>query len=181
MFIVTISGKAGSGKDTTGLIMQRIMQQEYYLSSVITHYGDAVKMVAEKYFGWGGEKDEKGRTLLQYIGNDKVRSYNPDLWVNFLMELAVAFCDKWDCMIIPDTRYRNEIEIPASMFSTYTVHVKADTPRIAMTEEQKQNPSETSLDDFLFGYEIDNNGTLETLEAQVRKVISSIYRKEYII
>lgn len=180
MFIVTISGKAGSGKDTAGLIMQKIMQQEYHISGVITHYGDPVKMVAEKYFGWDGEKDEKGRTLLQYIGNDKVRCYNPDLWVDFIMGLAVAFYDEWDCMIIPDTRYRNEIEIPDGIFPTYTVRVKTDTPRIAMTEEQKQNPSETSLDDFPFQYEIDNNGTLEALEAQVREVVSSIYRKEYI-
>lgn len=40
---------------------------------LVTHFGDLVKYVCEKFFDWDGVKDESGRSLLQYVGTNKVR------------------------------------------------------------------------------------------------------------
>lgn len=181
MFYVLISGKAGSGKDTAGLLMKQIFAEEYFMNAVIAHYGDPVKMIAEKYFEWDGKKDTHGRTLLQYIGNDTVRNIDPDFWADFLVKSTAFFVDEFDCVIVPDTRYPNEIEIPKQHCPTYTIRINSGFSRIDMTDAQKQNPSETSLDDYPFQYTIQNDGTTEELANNLRKIAHEIYRHEYII
>ena len=62
--VITISGKARSGKDTTALLLKEALEKKGY-RVLITHYADLLKFVCKEYFGWNGEKDEEGRTLIQ--------------------------------------------------------------------------------------------------------------------
>ena len=73
MKVVCISGKAQHGKDTTAGMMKTVLESMGH-TVLIAHYGDLVKYVCRTFFGWNGEKDAYGRSLLQKVGTDIVRS-----------------------------------------------------------------------------------------------------------
>lgn len=183
MKIILISGKAGSGKDTAAEIMQHILKEEYGKRTLITHFGDPVKFVAEKFFGWNGKKDEAGRSLLQWIG-EKGREYYPDIWVDAIAEVLNIFGEAWDYVLIPDTRYQNEITHLRPMFSDkwkdppITVRMECQSPRREMTEEQKQHISEIDLDDYNFDWYINNDGNYAELEENIRILLRNIVKEE---
>ena len=104
MKIVCISGKAQHGKDTTAKLLEETLKAQGN-RVLIAHYGDLVKYVCKTFFGWDGKKDEKGRTLLQRVGTDKIRAVSPDYWVDFIVSILDIFCDEWDYVLIPDTRF----------------------------------------------------------------------------
>lgn len=183
MKIILISGKAGSGKDTAAEIMQRILEEEYGKRTLITHFGDPVKFVAERFFGWNGKKDEAGRSLLQWIG-EKGREYYTGLWADYIAEPISIFAEKWDYVLIPDTRYRSEIAAmtpsAADAWKTkaITVRMECQSPRREMTEEQKKHISEVDLDDYHFDWYINNDGNYAELETNVRILLRNIVKEE---
>ena len=54
-------------------------------STLIVHYADLLKYMCKTFFGWNGEKDEFGRSLLQRVGTDCIRNVEPDYWVDFVI------------------------------------------------------------------------------------------------
>ena len=109
MKVICISGKAGHGKDTAALYLKE--QLELGENSVlIAHYGDLVKYVCRTFFDWDGQKNEAGRELLQTIGTDIIRYEDPDYWVRFIADMLGFFEQAWDYVLIPDTRFANEVE-----------------------------------------------------------------------
>ena len=146
MKVVLISGKAGHGKDTLAGYMDRYLSSIKYKRVIVVHYGDLLKYICKSFFHWNGEKDECGRTLLQYVGTDVIRAQKPDFWVQFVADMLRFFPDKWDYVIIPDVRFPNEIEGLAE-FDPY--HIRIHRPGFNMlTEEQQKHPSETALDEY---------------------------------
>ena len=101
MKVITISGKAQNGKDTTAGFLKDALEADGY-SVLITHYGDLLKYICQKFFNWNGEKDEKGRSLLQYVGTDVIRAEQPDFWVGFVSNILDLFPDTWDYVLIPE-------------------------------------------------------------------------------
>ena len=92
MKIICISGVARSGKDTTaGLIQRRLHGNGKRV--LVTHYADLLKFMCSQLFGWDGQKDERGRHILQYVGTDVIRKQLPDFWVDFIIqELRLFLC-----------------------------------------------------------------------------------------
>ena len=138
MKIVCISGKAQHGKDTTAKLLEETLEAQGN-RVLIAHYGDLVKYVCKTFFGWDGKKDEKGRTLLQRVGTDKIRAVSPDYWVDFIVSILDIFCDEWDYVLIPDTRFPNEYEI----YETYgmdAILLRVVRPNFVspLTEEQQK-------------------------------------------
>lgn len=72
MKIISISGKAQSGKDTTAALLKEVLETDGY-TVLIAHYADLLKYICKTFFGWNGVKDEAGRQMLQYIGTDSAR------------------------------------------------------------------------------------------------------------
>ena len=122
--ILTISGKAQHGKDTTAEILYDELTKRGH-RVLITHYGDLVKYICKSFFGWNEEKDITGRTLLQYVGTDVVRKEQPDYWVEFILDIINLFGDNWDYVIIPDTRFPNEINVLKRQYDNVT-HIRVD-------------------------------------------------------
>ena len=154
MKIVCISGKAQHGKDTTAKLLEETLEAQGN-RVLIAHYGDLVKYVCKTFFGWDGKKDEKGRTLLQRVGTDKIRAVSPDYWVDFIVSILDIFCDEWDYVLIPDTRFPNEYEI----YETYgmdAILLRVVRPNFVspLTEEQQKHASETALDDYQYDAKI---------------------------
>lgn len=173
MKIILISGKARSGKDTAAIMMCKELRKRGQ-RVLITHYADLLRHICRSFFGWGGVKDEEGRSLLQYVGTDVIRKKNPDMWVDFIVQILNYFPDKWDYVIIPDCRFPNEITGMANAGHDVTC-LKISRPDTGiLTDAQKEHPSETALDGYIPDCSIENDGTLEELEEKIKNFIGEI-------
>jgi len=182
MKTLLISGKSGSGKDA----LAKLIQEELVAAgkrTIITHYGDPVKYFAKEYFNWDGIKDENGRHLLQYLGTDLVRSVLPNYWTGVIIGFLDAMepHNQFDVAIVADVRFPNEAEIPFEQLEDVTTirieRTNEDgTPWVnpALTEEQRNHPSETSLDHYGFDYIVHNDADLELLKESAHTLLVDI-------
>lgn len=169
--IVLISGKAESGKDTVANFLMRKSVAEVCYS---LHIAGCVKRIARESFGWDGLKDERGRALLQLIG-DGGRQYDPNIWINeFLLDLDCVLSQtngKNFLVVVPDVRYKNEVlKIldwgHKNNIEVLSIRVERPNHTNKLTKEQQLNGSETDLDNWGFwDVELINDGTLQDLEA----------------
>lgn len=169
--VILLSGHAGCGKDFVANILKEQLEK-CNKKVLITHYADLLKYICKTFFNWNGEKDEFGRSLLQYVGTDVVREVNPNYWVDFIDGIIYMFYDKWDYILIPDARFPNEItEMKRSNFySTISIRVNRPGYETHLTKEQQAHHSETALDDFNFDIYIDNT-TKESVKKQIENFI----------
>jgi len=171
--IILISGKAESGKDLAATLL-KIELQKQGKRVLIMAYANQLKFICKKYFGWDGEKDIKGRTLLQYIGTEKVRSKNKNFWVDSVIEFVKVFEDDFDYVLIPDCRFIQEIERwKETDFDYISLRIERLNYENNLTPEQRSHSSETSLDDFEFDYYIKS----ETKKQKEIEIINFVYRK----
>lgn len=178
MKIICISGKAQNGKDTTAKLLEEVLTAQGN-KVLIAHFGDLVKYVCKTFFGWDGKKDEAGRTLLQYVGTDKIRAVSPDYWANFIVSILNVFRDEWDYVLLPDCRFPNEYEI----FEHYDIDailLRVIRPNFTspLTPEQQKHLSEIALDNYRYDATIINGGTLEDLKEAVDKFVSTTLKGE---
>lgn len=174
MKVILVSGKARHGKDTVAEILNSELTNRGY--RVLTaHYADLVKYICHSFFGWNGEKDENGRTLLQYVGTDIVRSHNPNYWVDFLVSVFRMFGDNWDYVLVSDCRFPNEIDgMRNAGFDTMHIRVRRPGFESGLTAEQLNHLSETALDSVKPDVWLENTGTQEDLR---NKIITWIEEK----
>ena len=167
MEILTFSGKAESGKDTSASFFKEKIFKEYSKKSLIIHYADYLKFICRQYFGWDGNKDIKGRTLLQQVGSEVVRfrKNQPNFWVDTVGYFISVFEDDYDYFLIPDCRYENEIHVLMDDFGYHVLTIKVDRPyhKSSLTLEQQIHPSETALDNYNFNYVVTNLEGLDNL------------------
>lgn len=170
---ILCSGRVRHGKDTSAEIIKENLEKRGY-KVLITHYADLLKFICKNFFGWNGEKDETGRTLLQQVGTNCIREQDPDYWVNFVANLIRMFPDRYDFVLIPDTRFPNEIERIADAGFPAT-HVRIIRPDFEsqLTEEQENHPSETALDNTAPDFVIKNT-TMSALRSQLQMFCDTI-------
>lgn len=172
MKVITISGKAQAGKDTTARLLKDQLNSKQR-SVVILHYADLLKYQATSLFGWNGKKDKNGRTLLQHLGTEIVRKKNPNYWVDYLVGVLKMYDGEWDYALIPDARFPNEIECMKKEFDCISLRIESDYDN-GLTEEQKNHPSETALDNYNFDYTLVNPRTVPGLCAEIDKFIEKV-------
>lgn len=170
MVIILISGYATSGKDTFGTMLAK-----YLPHSKIFHFADPIKECAKIYFNWDGNKDERGRKLLQQLGQAG-REYDNDIWVKKLLDRIEKDDENIEFIIIPDWRFKNEFEFMSKQFgnkNVVTVRIKRQVPVIS-------DISEKDLDDFThYDFIIDNNSSLDDLEKQAQLIVPQILKRRY--
>ena len=177
MKILAISGHAQNGKDTVaGLLRDGLNADGNRV--LVTHYADLLKYMCRTFFDWDGNKDEKGRHILQYVGTDIIRKQAPDFWVDFISSVLTYFNENWDYVLIPDTRFPNEIDkLISNGFDV--VHIRVIRPNFEspLTEEQQNHPSETALDNVEPNFYIYNEGSMEELRVKINEWIKeNLYR-----
>ena len=171
MKVILISGKAQNGKDTVADFLHKALVNDGK-RVLVTHYADLLKYICTNYFGWDGNKDARGRQMLQYVGTDVIRKQNPTLWVDFISMLLKYFHENWEYVIIPDCRFPNEVTtMVENGFDTVHLRVVRKNFKSPLTEEQQQHPSEIALDNVEPDYFIYNDGTLGELEENIIKWI----------
>lgn len=177
MKILAISGHAQNGKDTVaGLIKDSLKADGNRV--LVAHYADLLKYMCRTFFDWDGNKDEKGRHILQYVGTDIIRKQAPDFWVDFISSVLTYFKENWDYVLIPDTRFPNEIgKLISNGFDV--VHIRIVRPNFEspLTKEQQSHPSETALDNVNPDFYIYNEGSMEELKVKIKEWIkTNLYR-----
>ena len=146
MRVILISGSARFGKDSTAFMMKELLEKQKK-KVLIIHYADNLKLFAKNYFGWSGQKDQKGRELLQWLGTDVVRNNYEDTWVDMIIALLKGIKTLYDYVIIPDVRFPNEIDKMCDNFNCITVRIIRPDFENGLTDEQKNHPSEVALKD----------------------------------
>lgn len=150
--IILISGEARSGKDT----LAEILTEKLDGKCMTIAMADYLKIMAKKYFQWDGEKDERGRTLLQRLGTEKIREELG--WHTFHVERVCQdieiIKDNFDFILIPDVRFRDEMFFTMAKFPYDTVSMRMTRPHLKsnLTEEQRRHRSENDLVDFTHDY-----------------------------
>ena len=180
MITILISGKSGSGKDTLANFMKQELEAEGKRVLII-HFADPVKWIAAAYFNWNGQKDQVGRSLLQFLGTDCVRKYDENFWADFVGRFirVMREADNFDYAIVPDARFVNEIDRVCLLnYGAKLIRIDRYNPdgsawsNPLLTEEQRQHASETSLDNYrYFDYRIRNDSSEDNLKAKVPELL----------
>jgi hypothetical protein len=168
MKVCCISAKARHGKDTAAAIMAEYLEKKGH-KVLITHFADLLKYICKQFFGWNGDKDVAGRTLLQYVGTDVVTAKRPSYWADFLVDVLELFENEWDYVLIPDCRYPLEFARMRAKFDTVILRVERPNFDNGLTEEQKNHASETKMDDYKFDDIIYNDSDLNEFQAKVNQ------------
>lgn len=108
--LIGIAGRAGAGKTT----IAKYLEHRHHFHRLA--FADTLKYLATR-MGWDGEKDERGRRLLQHLG-DVGREYREDCWIRPVMTAARGVSGPADGgtepargvagAVIEDCRYINE-------------------------------------------------------------------------
>lgn len=177
MKILAISGHAQNGKDTIAALLRDSLKA-YGNRVLVTHYADLLKYMCRTFFDWDGNKDEKGRCILQYVGTDIIRKQAPDFWVDFVSSVLTYFNENWDYVLIPDTRFPNEIDkLVSNGFDVAHIRVVRPNFESPLTEEQQNHPSETALDNVNPDFYIYNEGSMEELQIKINEWVNeNLYR-----
>jgi hypothetical protein len=174
MKIICISGKAQHGKDTSAAKMKELLEAKGK-KVLITHNADLLKFMAKNMFGWDGQKDDKGRQILQYIGTDVIRKQRPDYWIDFIISVLELFPNDWDYVLIPDCRFPNEIDkYKTTQFEATHLRVVRSNFVSPLTEEQQKHASEIALDDVVPDIVLANDGSLDELYAKIAKLVETM-------
>lgn len=172
MKIILISGKARHGKDTAAQFFKNELELRGN-NVLISHYADLLKYICRQFFGWNGEKDDVGRTMLQEVGTNTIRKEEPDFLANFVLEILKLFPNEWDYVIIPDCRFENEITIMKGS-GIETVHVRVERSDgfvSPLSPEQQTHISETALDNVVPDIRIVNDGSKTDLGNKVKELV----------
>ena len=171
MKVICISGRAQHGKDTSAQYLRRILWG-YGKRVLIIHNADLLKFMCKQLFSWNGEKDERGRTLLQYVGTEIVRAQCPNFWVEYISNVLKLFDDEWDFVLIPDCRFPNEINfLRDNGFDVIHMRIIRENFDDGLTDEQRMHSSETALDNIAPDISILNDGTLSELYGKMLKFL----------
>lgn len=179
--VILVSGRAGVGKSTFARIAKEELYKRGYSVDIMA-FAQGVKDCARQFFKWDGSKDERGRKLLQLIGTEVGRWYNPNIWVEYLkdhIKTGVLGLTS-DVIIIDDWRFINEYtEFKTEYsFQLLTVHIYAPEREILRGTKEYFHSSEVELPNSDIEYDeyIDNRGDLQTLEDNIKEIIERRFK-----
>lgn len=159
--VVGFMGRMGSGKTTAA----RYLESRYGFKRM--SFSTPVKKIAMEYFGWDGAKDERGRRLLQVLGTEAGRAYDPDIWIKYASEeldrtpntVSVAF---------DDVRFENEARWIRAL-GGYIIRIYRPSAPVS------DHPSEAlEIPDDLVFSEIVNDGGFRDFYAALDDVLYQI-------
>lgn len=179
--IILVSAKARNGKDTFAEYLKLQLEKKGKVV-LIDHFAKYIKGYCRQ-MGWQGDKDDYWRTKLQLLGTEIIKEQ-----LNYKCFHAKRMCEDIqiltntfdiDYIIIPDTRFKDEIFTIASYFPNdyESVRVNRIDFESDLTDEQKKHKSECDLDDYDFK-NVFNVTTIESLYRLIDKYIERIEENE---
>lgn len=149
--IIIINGCGGVGKDTFVDLCKEFARVRN-ISSV-----DKVKDAAKILVGWNGEKDDKSRKFLSDLKQMSV-DYN-DYPLTYIKEQAEEFRKNgYETIMFIHIREISEIEKVKNAVGAKTLLVTNNR-----VEKINTNVSDANVENYIYDFYIENNGTLEEL------------------
>lgn len=176
--VLMICGHAGVGKDLFAkYVKDELMKTVPEDQILITHFADLIKYICTNFLGWNGKKDFYGRMILQYVGTDVFKAANPNYWSNFIIDLMMLFNGKWQYVIIPDTRFPDEIQNMKNEFKENVMPIRVYRTEIdgKLKYLTYLHESEKYIDECQTDMTIYNDGSKEHL-----KELAADFTKELI-
>lgn len=187
--IISISGLAGSGKDTLGIILQDKIRQKYGMDFEIKKFAGKLKEISASLLGidpilfedqdfkssdlpvWRSNEGlpMTGREFLVKLGTDAMRNHlSEDVWVNALFSDYDPLKSNW---IITDTRFENELQrVRAERNSVLLAISREEVTKKALENIEKLHSSERELGlvsahgvSAVFDMEVRNNSDIASL------------------
>lgn len=135
------------------------------------------------------------RLALQLLGTDVMRNhFDEDIWLSSLEYRIRKRHAEETCVVISDARFRNELslihqmngviiwvqrgELPEWYDVAKTAHENAVNKKIMQTRFRDVHESEWNWAGYPVDYCIQNDGTLEELEAQVENIKDNIRQRQ---
>lgn len=173
---VLISGKAGTGKGEAAKYLRDLAVNDKLMAGIFSFAGP-LKLVA-KSMGWDGQKDEKGRRLLQRLGTDVGREYDKEMWCKLLFQLIERWSGfPFDVIFIDDWRFPGELEYVKKqvLYSPVTIRMHAPNREVLKGTPNENHESETSLPDAymntnIYDYTVNNEGDIEKTKEQLDEI-----------
>jgi dephospho-CoA kinase len=182
---VALTGRMRSGKDSAAAYL---IEKHGFVRFA---FADGLKRICRDLFPDRFADGSKPRTLLQGVGV-AMREFDPDVWVNATMrEIARYQYDTERTLwyrpnyVITDLRFPNEYErLRAEGFVIIRVNASDETRIQRMIDagdtfddDTLTHETEQHVDSFAVDYEIDNNGSLAELYAQVDEIMAEITKR----
>jgi len=183
--IITVSGKAGAGKDTVA-------------DHLINSYGfkkislaDPIKRLTKDVFAltdfqvydrverekpleqWGGRSV---RQLLQQIGTELFRdNIDPDIWVK---SLWFTIKESKDNYVVPDVRFPNELNflkgnVPAFDFTSIKVTREGCDGKVGVVGHRSEAYDLPTI------HTVENNGTMDELYIKVDDIMHNMVMRKF--
>lgn len=159
MKIISLSGKAGSGKNTVAKIIAELASDTVHEVA----YADSLKEEVARACGVSAkfinEHKDNFRLILQGWGTDFRRKLYDNLyWIHRVDDkLATMVTLGADLIIITDARFKNELEY-AHKCDAITVYIHRNL------HTKDLHPSEVDVDNEKFDYHIHNYETVDKLK-----------------
>lgn len=163
--VIIVNGKPRAGKDTFAKILDKYIS--VYKYSAI----DKIKEIAIDC-GWKGGKTERDRKFLSDL--KILTTEYSDLPFNAMLDKVIAFYSdeiKEDVLLI-DIREPEEIQRAREVFSAITVFIKNDR-----VKHITSNPADANVENYEYDFYIENNGTLEEFEQNIRQFYYEILKE----
>lgn len=174
--IFIISGKARHGKNTVADLIKEYYENQN-LKVINDSYAYYIKDYAKRISNWDGNENTKPRELLQQLGTNLIRQNIDRLFfINRMIEDLKVFSYFYDIITISDGRFEEELDLIKNKFDN-VILIKVDRPNFdnGLTPEQKNHPTETSLDNYnRFDYIIENDSTIENLKEKVNQILKEV-------
>ena len=166
MFVIGLSGKIGSGKDT---VCEMIAEAHPGAKFLRIAFADALKEEVATACGvavdYLNQNKPLFRPMLQWWGTEFRRAQDADYWIG--RAAAKMAASDASLVIVTDVRFVNEAQFVRGAGGML---VRVHRPGCAAG----RHSSETIQDGFQFDLEIVNSGTLEQLRATVDDASSKL-------
>lgn len=176
MKIFVICGKARHGKDTFCSIVRKYYKNQG-VNSINLQFSSYIKEYAKKIANWDGDDTDKPRELLQELGTEVIRNkIDPLFFVKRIIGDIKVYSNYFDVITISDARTKVEVDNIKNNFDNVCV-IKVVRPNFdnGLTKKQQQHFTEVDLDDYEnFDYTIINDGNIEKLEKEFKKIVEVI-------
>lgn len=154
--VIAITGHMGAGKST----MAKMLAKKY--GAEVISLADPLKEFA-RALGWNGEKDKRGRRLLQLLGTEVGREcISKDIWASKWVEAAEA--SEKNVVICDDLRFTSEyLYMREHFYEIAFIHIIVPRPWWKGFFRHKSEAGVAFLPfDGILEYE--NTGSLEDLQ-----------------
>lgn len=189
--IIALTGPAGCGKDTVGIIITTELQRKQEYAYSLEALAFPMKQFCMDLFGWSYDQmygsselrnkpDPDGltpRKALQTLGTEWGRALREDVWVDALLSRIERNAAYWHtpCVsVVTDLRFPNEAK-KIREAGGYVIRITGRSGDVGNAHESEQHFSDPVLLEHVT-HEIDNSGTLDDLREKTLAILAEILK-----